>query len=56
MIPAHAYEVRSGKDQRRVDLISDALPLGSLVGMPYGPSEYLTITLSGSISNYPIRC
>jgi len=27
-IPAHVYEVRPRKDQRGVDLISDALPVG----------------------------
>ena len=30
MQPTHAYEVRSRKDQRGVDLISDALPFGRL--------------------------
>jgi len=27
-IPAHVYEVRTRKDHRGVDLISDALPFG----------------------------
>ena len=30
MIPAHVYEVRPRKDERGVDLISDALPFGRL--------------------------
>jgi hypothetical protein len=43
----HVYEVRPRKDHPGVDLISDALPFGRLVGMPYGTSEYLTILLLG---------
>jgi hypothetical protein len=30
MKPTHVYEVRPRKDKRGVDLISDALPFGSL--------------------------
>ena len=30
MTPTHVYEVRSRKDKRGVDLISDALPFGRL--------------------------
>jgi hypothetical protein len=29
-MPAHVYEVRSRKDKRSADLISDALPFGRL--------------------------
>ena len=39
MQPTHAYEVRPRKDQRGVDLISDALPFGRLW---YGEPDAIT--------------
>jgi hypothetical protein len=37
-------EICSRKDKCGVNLISDALPRGRLIGMPQSPSEYLTIS------------
>jgi len=35
MQPTHVYEVRSRKDKRGVDLISDALPFGLAILPPF---------------------
>jgi hypothetical protein len=45
----HAYEVRPRKDQRGVDLISDALPFGRLW---YGEPQRKQITRKLALSKF----